>query len=109
MALTYTTTVFPPAFLGVPYDAGIGVTGGIAISALAVNTGALPTGLTISTTTDNRIIGTPTATGLFTFTLTCAGVVSGTYTIKVYGTISDPYRTGEFATPTADAFKRKLN
>lgn len=109
MALTWTTTVFPPAFLGEPYEAGLGFAGGVAMSALAVNSGSLPTGLSVAGAADSRITGTPTATGTFTFTLTGGGVASGSYTIQVFGAEGDEKMTGQYHTPAAANAKRKLN
>jgi large repetitive protein len=103
MAFTWTTVAFPPAIIGVPYEAGAGFSGSVAMSAFAVQSGNLPTGLTVSSTTDSRIIGTPTALGTFTFTLTGGGVTSGSYTITVYGTEGDFEKVGVSDTPAAAA------
>ena len=109
MAWTWSNTVWPDGFLGVPYEAGAATSVGTVASAFAVNTGALPTGLAVAGAADNRITGTPTATGVFTFTLTCAGVVSPSYTITVYGAEGDEKAVAKYHTPGAAAAKRKLN
>ena len=146
---TYATVAFPFAVLGVPYEAGIAIkSAATAISALAVATvtasgltaSTLPAGtawrwtglLTASSTTDPRLIGTPTTTlnpawtvaqasgtpasvnsNVFLFAITCtdtAGtLVSGTYSLTVYGTLTDAYRAGVFDTPGARALERRLN
>jgi putative Mn2+ efflux pump MntP len=105
MALAWTTVAFPPAVIGVAYEAGMGFTGAT-MSALAVSTGALPTGVTVSSTTDPRLIGTPTATGTFTFTLTGAGVVSGSYSIQVYGSAEDLQLQAINLTPEAASYQQ---
>jgi large repetitive protein len=105
--LVYKTTAFPPAILGVPYEAGVAMALAAAgtLSGLAVSTGALPGGITVSSTTDPRLIGTPTATGTFTFTLTAndggGAVVSSSYSITVYGTEGDFEKTAASDTPAA--------
>ena len=70
MTVVYKTVAFPAAVLGVPYEAAIGVTEAGTLTGVAVSTGALPTGVTVSSTTDARLVGTPTETGTYTFTLT---------------------------------------
>jgi len=111
MAWVWSTTQvgLPPAFLGVPYEVTFATSTATAASAFAVNTGALPTGLTVVSATECRVTGTPTALGTFTFTLTCAAVVSPTYTITVMGAEGDEKLTAQFHTPGAAASKRKLN
>jgi len=106
------TAILPPAFLGVPYEAGLAMTAIAAVTALGVSTGALPAGITVSSTTDPRLVGTPTVTGRFTFTITAndgSAVVSPAYSLAVYGTVGDEKLTGEYDTPSAVASKRKLN
>lgn len=104
--ITWRTTKCPDAFLGVAYECSLATTGGIAgvISAGSVASGALPTGLTLAS---NKVIisGTPTATGLFTFTVSLTdspdtAVASPTLTIRVrdYDDLADG--------PTLDATDR---
>lgn len=112
MAIVYKTVTLPPAFLGVPYEAAIGVTAAAAVTAVSVNGGALPAGLTISSITDMRVVGTPTVTGRFAFTVTGndgGAVTSPSYALTVYGAVGDEKLTAEFDTPTAVNAKRKLN
>jgi hypothetical protein len=112
MAIVWKTVTLPPAFLGVPYEAGLAMTAGAAVTAIGVNTGALPAGVTVSTSTDPRLVGTPTVTGRFTFTLTAndgGAQVSPSYSLTVYGAVGDEKSTGEFDTPSAVNAKRKLN
>lgn len=89
--IVYTSTAFPDAVIGVAYEAAIGIKSSASVvSAASVSTGALPTGLSVNAD-HSRITGTPTATGVFTFTLSttdsAGAVVSGTYTITV---VNDP-------------------
>lgn len=91
---------FPVAYVGVPYEAGLAVTGNAtAITNCVVASGALPPGLSISadfvrvTGTVVAAVGTNPA-GTYTFTLTmtdtAGGVTSGSYSIKVeFGGPSD--------------------
>ena len=107
--LVWKTTVLPPAVIGVPYEAGLAMALAAAgtLSGLAVSTGALPAGITVSTTTDPRLIGTPTAEGTFTVTFTAndggGAVVSSSYTLVVYGTAQDESYRRALATPAAAA------
>lgn len=112
MTLVWKTATLPPACLGVVYEAGLGVTSAGAVTAIAVSTGALPAGITVSSTTDPRLVGTPTVTGTFTFTLTgsdSGAVVSPSYTLVVFGTLGDDETVAQGLTPTAMNAQRKLN
>lgn len=115
MTLVWKTVALPPAFLGVPYEAGLAMalTAAGTLASLAVSTGALPAGITVSTTTDPRLVGTPTATGVFTVAFTAndgsGAVVSGSYTLTVYAQPGDEKLTADYETPTARAKQRKLN
>lgn len=131
MAVVYKTVTLPNAIVGVPYEAAIGMTVAGAVTAFALSTGTLPPGLAVSSATDARIVGTPTsalnpawvnnengtgssfAPNQFNFTLTAndggGAVVSGTYTILVFGSENDGLSTANFATPGAMALMRKLN
>lgn len=113
--LVWKTASLPIGFLGAPYEAGLAVAMAAAgtLSGVAVSTGSLPPGLTVSTTTDPRIIGTPTASGVFPVKFTAndggGAVVSGQLSITIYGAPGDEKLTGDFETPTLGAAKRKLN
>jgi hypothetical protein len=98
---TTTLTVNPPlsvtttgamtgGTLGTPYNQSVAATGGqLPYSGWVVHTGALPTGLGINAST-GAITGTPTAAGLFTFTVQVTDsesspvtATSGTLTITI--------------------------
>jgi hypothetical protein len=66
--LTLAPSTLPAAVVGVVYTQPIGAAGGIPPYSFAITAGALPGGLTIST--GGLITGTPSATGIFTFTIT---------------------------------------
>jgi hypothetical protein len=66
--LTITTSTLPAANIGVNYSTTIVATGGVSPYTFAVTTGALPSGLTLSST--GVISGTPTSAGSFSFTIT---------------------------------------
>lgn len=93
--ITWRSTAFPEAQVGVAYEAGLAETGSLtAVTACAVTTGALPPGLAINA--DHvRITGTPTTAGHYVFTLTmtdtAGGVVSPSFSIDVvYATNDQP-------------------
>lgn len=65
--LTITTTSLPNAELGVAYNAAVLVVGGTPPYTWTLLSGSLPPVLSLSTS--GTISGTPTTTGLFTFTL----------------------------------------
>jgi hypothetical protein len=76
-----TLTVSPSALaagtLGTPYpQTTIAAAGGVAPYTYAVSSGALPTGLTLSTA--GALSGTPTAAGSFPFTITATDSSAGT-------------------------------
>jgi Putative Ig domain len=87
--ITFDTVNLPMGFVNVPYEAAIAYHGNAtALSASAVATGNLPTGLALDVALPfSRITGTPTVDGLFTFTLsltdTAGAKTSGTYTIYI--------------------------
>jgi hypothetical protein len=87
---TITTTSTPSASVNAPYSATVDESGGVAPFTWSVVSGALPPGLSLnsSTSASVSISGTPTASGLFTFTLkvvdsTGASAVSSSLAITV--------------------------
>lgn len=107
MTLVWKTVALPPATLGVPYEAGLAMalTAAGTLASVAVSTGALPAGITVSSTTDPRLVGTPTATGTFTVAFTAndgsGPVVSSSYTLFVGGADGDIERGATTDTPAA--------
>lgn len=94
--VSYTTVKFPDGFVGVPYEAAVGFTNSNGVNtaaSFAVGTGALPPGL-VCNADGTRLTGTPTTSGLYTFTLsmtdTVAGAAtSGSYTIRIHTAVTD--------------------
>lgn len=90
--IVFETTVFPDAYWGVAYEAGIATKNSASIiTNCVVASGALPPGLSINADFV-RITGTVAGVGailpkVYTFTLTstdtAGGVTSGSYTITV--------------------------
>jgi hypothetical protein len=69
-SLEFSTVALPDGTVSQAYIAGLngfGNTGNVTVS---VSSGALPNGLTVSNSPNTMISGTPTAAGLFTFSLT---------------------------------------
>lgn len=66
--LAIATSSLPAANIGVNYSTSIVATGGVTPYTFSVTGGALPAGLTLSST--GVISGTPTAAGSFSFTIT---------------------------------------
>jgi hypothetical protein len=90
-ALTVTTTSLPNGTLGTPYSATVQAAGGCPpYTWAAVN---LPTGLTLNASS-GAISGTPSASGLFGFTIsvtdTCYGFAASSYNVS----ISNPTAVG---------------
>jgi hypothetical protein len=69
---TITTTTLASPTLNTAYSATVTATGGLLPLSWALTSGALPTGLSLSSSTTNsvQITGKPTAAGSFTFTIT---------------------------------------
>ena len=66
-ALTISTSSLPGVTVGTAYAQTLAATGGVAPYTWSLSTGALPTGLSLNTTT-GAITGTPTASGTFAIT-----------------------------------------
>jgi RHS repeat-associated protein len=83
LSLTPATLTNP--VIGSPYSQSLIVTGGTAPYAFAVSSGALPTGITLSTT--GTLAGTPTTTGAFTFEIRATDAsgctATGNFTVTV--------------------------
>lgn len=86
--ITWASTQLPAAIRGIPYEAGLAITGAAtAVTAGSVQSGALPAGLVVNASDHLRVTGTPTTNGVFTFTLsltdTAGAVTSPSFTIVV--------------------------
>jgi hypothetical protein len=68
-SLTVLTTTFPAGSAGVPYSQGLSASGGVPPYSWSIIGGNLPPGLGIQNGTSPAVVGTPTATGTFNFTL----------------------------------------
>lgn len=79
--ITITTTTVPNAVVGTAYSNTLVASGGSGGLVWSVSAGALPTGLTLSST--GTLAGTPTATGLYSFTAQVKDSV-GTTDTQVY-------------------------
>ncbi|WP_198665920.1 MULTISPECIES: putative Ig domain-containing protein [unclassified Sphingomonas] len=79
-AIALTPATLPAATTGAAYSQTLGAAGGIAPYSYAITAGALPTGLTLSST--GTLSGTPTVGGSFAFTVTASDTATG----------SGPYR-----------------
>lgn len=87
--ITLNPATLPSAVLGVFYSQTLTASGGTPPYTFTVSSGALPPGLTLSTTTGTTAVisGTPTTNGLFSFTVTatdangCPG--SRTYSLQL--------------------------
>ncbi len=84
-AITVAPASLPAAAPSTPYSQTVTASGGIAPYSFAVSAGALPPGLTFSTA--GLLSGTPTATGVYGFTVTatatggCTGATSYSLTV----------------------------
>lgn len=76
ITLDITTTTLPDATQGTAYSQQVSCIGGTAPRALTLQTGTLPTGLSISAS--GLISGTPTGTGTSNFTIRCTDAVPAT-------------------------------
>ncbi|OAN63896.1 hypothetical protein A7X12_19030 [Sphingomonas sp. TDK1] len=74
--ITLTPTSLPGATAGVGYNQNITASGGVTPYTYVITAGALPAGLTLSSS--GTLSGTPSAGGSFTFTVTATDSSSGT-------------------------------
>jgi Putative Ig domain len=88
LPVTFTTTSLPNGSNGVAYNQTIVTTGGVAPITYAVGSGSLPPGLKLNSV--GTIIGTPTTSGTYTFTINAIDdgtppltVPSPSYTITI--------------------------
>jgi uncharacterized membrane protein len=82
-ALTIVTTTLPNGVIGTAYNGTITAQNGTGPYTWSLASGALPTGLTLNTAATGlttSITGTPTAAGVFTFTVQVADSAAGTDT-----------------------------
>lgn len=92
--LAITTATLPNGTVAAPYSATISTTGGSGTVSFAVSAGALPAGLTLSTS--GVLSGTPTAGGTFSFTVVATDqtfppqLASQAYTVTMAGNTSAP-------------------
>ncbi|MFN3878694.1 MAG: putative Ig domain-containing protein, partial [Brevundimonas sp.] len=73
--IAITPTTLPAGQVEVSYTQGLSASGGTAPYAFAITTGALPSGLTLSTA--GILSGTPTASGIFNFSITATDTSGG--------------------------------
>lgn len=89
--LTLTPATVPNGTVGTAYNQALGATGAVGAVSWVVSTGALPAGLTLGAAS-GIISGTPTAAGVFPFTVQATDSLSQTgsraYTITVTGVLS---------------------
>ena len=88
-AITLTPTTLPAPTIEVAYRQTLSTSGGASPYTYSISAGALPAGLTLSSTT-GVISGTPTATGTFNFTVTAKDTSSFTATQAYAFTIVAP-------------------
>jgi hypothetical protein len=112
-SLVWKTSTFAVGFVGVSYEAGLAFAVAGPVTTITVASGALPAGITISSGTDPRLIGTPTAVGVYTFTLAAndggGAVTSPAFTLTVFWTLGDAEATAYGMTPAVLASERHLN
>ena len=100
-SLMITTTALPDGAVGVPYNVTLQATGGTPPLAWS-QTGNFPPGLTLQT--NGKIIGTPTTTGMFDFTMQVDDSVSSppdtqTLSINILSALAGRNETIATATP----------
>ena len=98
-ALTIATTSVPNGSVSTAYSQQLTTSGGVAPDSWAVTSGALPTGLSLEQHT-GEIVGTPTATGAFSFTVTATDSLSATASQPLSITVgAAPTPSGQAQTP----------
>jgi hypothetical protein len=104
-----TTATLPDATAGVAYTANITATGGTGAGyTWSITAGTLPTGLTLGTsgTPGTMITGTPTGSGLSTFTVQVADSVGSTATASLQiNLLNDPLAITTLTLPNANEGK----
>jgi len=101
--LAITTTTLPNGTVAAPYSATISTTGGSGTVSFAVSAGALPAGLTLSTS--GVLSGTPTAGGTFSFTVIATDqtfppqLAPQAYTVTIAGNTGVPAHVTFVAQP----------
>jgi hypothetical protein len=85
---------------GTPIDLAADTSGGDGDVTFALDTGALPTGVTLDTDT-GAIAGTPTETGTFTGTVVASDEGTGTVTLAFDITVGELLESVDYATYTA--------
>lgn len=73
--ITLSPLALPSGFVGFPYDETVSASGGTPPYTFTITGGALPTGLLLDPAT-GTIAGTPTASGIFSFTITATDALS---------------------------------
>jgi hypothetical protein len=102
-AIVIDPPALPDGTVGITYDQTITATGGTPPYVYSVSAGALPDGLTLNSST-GEISGTPTAPGLFQFTITavdsinCSGSRTYTINITLNNLFFDDFEDGVLAT-----------
>ncbi len=90
-ALTIGPASLPNGTISTPYTQQLTATGGSGVPIWSVTAGALPGGLTLGPTT-GAITGTPTASGVFSFTVTATDSLSQTgsrsYSLTINGVLT---------------------
>ena len=103
--LTINTSSMPAGTLGVVYSgATLTASGGnLPYSAWSISSGALPSGLTLSST--GTITGTPTTAGTFAFTaqITDSSNVTATQNLSITIAVAPPVTNTGFLAPSANA------
>lgn len=111
--ITITTQSLDEGIVGRPYDQAVALSGAATlVTAHSISAGSLPPGLALDASVQSqRISGTPTTPGTYTFTLSVtdtAGAVTKQFTVQVNATAGDDERTGNVSV-TESVQKRKLN
>lgn len=93
-AVTILTVSLPSGVTTIPYDEIVSVVGIYGTALFTITSGALPTGLTLNTST-GEITGSPSAVGTFNFTIK----VDDTFGTYIAGTASQAYSVQVIALP----------